>query len=201
MKLLTTIFTFTLLSCSAFSQDYIINVLDNGKGQYRFSKHEVRQFETVTDTLLIDIFPEKWCDSTEFSNYTLRLIASLKERENELKRLDQLTKQETDLYVSFYDQKNGTGAYLALQKNQLLENIAGNWKLIDKNGETISTDNVTITGNVIRKNANKSGTISITDDMDILLTGYFNFDLTFRIAQNGTLRADRNGRTFTMKRA
>lgn len=192
---------FLLLAFAAYSQTYLINTITDGAGKYRYTKHEIRQFETVTDTLLVDVFPEKWCDSTEFSAYTVRLITALSERQNELRRLFQMVKQEADLYISFYDQKNRAGAYLALQKSQVLSSLAGTWKLVDRNGETTTTDDVTITGSTLRKNANKFGTLSVTDDIDVLLTGYFNFDLTFKITQNGTLRAQRNGRIFTLKRA
>lgn len=183
-----------------FGQRYIINTVQDGAGKKRFEKFEVRQWETLSDTLLIDRYPQSWLDSAAFASYTVSLIDALMERQNEIRRLLKLNKDEADLYVSFYESTAGAGAYLALQKKRVLDGIAGTWTVIERGTANDTNHDVTIAGTELKKNNNRKGTISVTDDLTVLLTGFYNFDLTFRIAQNGTLRADRGAATYILKR-
>jgi len=184
----------------AGAQTYIINTVQDGVGKKRFEKFEVRAFETLTDTLLIERYPAAWLDSASFAAYTVSLIDALMERQQEIRRLLKLNKDETDLYISFYESTVGQGAYLALQKKRVLDGIAGTWTIVERGTTNDTNHDVIIAGTELKKNNNRKGTLSVTDDLTVLLTGFYNFDLTFRIAQNGTLRADRGNATYILKR-
>ena len=53
---------------------------------------------------------------------------------------------------------------------------------------------------MFRQNANKFGTLAVGDDMAVTLSGYFNFNLVFRVNQAGNLTAERAGKTYLLRR-
>lgn len=201
MKIKTILFALLLFAGALQAQEgqQFVQLIQNDSGLYRFQRMEVRVYETLTDTLITERFPAKWLNANELKTYQVSLITALTERQNEQRRLLKLTKDEVALQVGFYDQINGDGAWLTYQKAKVLEYMQGNWVLIERSGETTKTD-ITVAGNDFRKNAQKFGTITVTDDLQILLVGYFSFDPTLAIAANGTLRVERNGRLFTLRR-
>lgn len=188
-----------LLPWLAVGQETFVQLVTKDS-TYRFQRLEIRAIETLTDTLVVERFPEKWLTRAELKAYQEgQLIPALVERQTELNRLRRIVKNELDLQVGFYDALNGEGAWLARQKALTLAGLAGQWSLIDRNGTT-NRDDVTVTGTELRKNANKFGTVTVLDDLTFTLSGYFNFDLTFSQLGNGTWRAVRGARTFTLKR-
>ena len=172
---------------------------DTSNNTYRFQRTEVRKFEALTDSIVVDRFPEKWLDTNELKAYQGALIAQNLERRAELRRLLALANAELDTNVDLFDQVNGEGAWLAQQKAQLQAGLQGKWVLIERNGETTRTG-ITITGLEFRKNANKFGTLGIGDDLAVTLSGYFNFNLVFQVNQAGNLFAERGGKTYLLRR-
>lgn len=205
MKKLFVLMLFAALSFALQAQDQFVQIITNpdSAGVFRFQRIEVRQYENFTDTLIIDRFPETWLDSAQLKAYQESLIDRLIERQTEMRRLLKIAKDEVNVQVSFYDAINGDGSYLALQKEKLLQSLQGAWKLIDRNGDVTAFD-ITVTGSDFRRNAQRFGTITVTDNLTVLLTGFYPFDLEFSVLQNGTLRASRgnneNFRLFILRR-
>jgi len=201
MKKATLFFAITLFAYMQMAaQDTYVQMIQDTAGRHRFQRVEVRQYDNFTDTLVVDRFPDVWLDSAALAPYMERLIASLDERQTELRRLFNMVKSERDVHIGFYDNINGDGAYLALQKSKLLAALSGAWTLVDRNGDTTKHD-ITVTGNDFRKNATRFGTITVTDDLQVVVTGFYNFDLVFDVLQNGNLKFQRNNnRLFILRR-
>ena len=174
-------------------------VEDTVTNTFRFQRIEVRQYETVTDTLITDRFPERWLTPSELKTYQEGIIRQLDERFVELSRLRKNTRDEEDVHIAYYDQIQGAGAYLALQKEQVKQALQGAWKLVERNGETTSTE-VTVTDFELRRNAQRFGTLTVNDDLTVTLSGYFNFNLTFTATPTGQFRAERAGRLYILRR-
>lgn len=189
---------FILMSCAMQAQDQYVRIITENN-LFRFERVQVNAYTDFSDTLVVERFPEKWLDSLQLKSYQQALIAQQIERQNEIRRLFNIAKREVEVQVAFYDSFNGEGAYLASQKKAMLEALQGKWQLIDRNGTTTNFD-ITVTGTDFRRNANKFGAITITDDLGVLLTGFYQFDLTFESLANGTLRAIRGERVFILKK-
>lgn len=196
------IFLFALVAATAATaqtSSFVQLMHDTTNNTYRFQRTEVRRYESITDSIVVDRFPEKWLDTTELKAYQNALIAANLERRAELRRLLALANAELDTNIDLFDQVNGEGAWLASQKSALLKSLQGAWTLIERNGETTRTK-ITITGSEFRKNANKFGTLSVGDDLAVTLSGYFNFNLVFQVNQAGNLTAERAGKTYLLRR-
>jgi hypothetical protein len=181
------------------AQEQFVQLMQDSAGNYRFQRMQVNTYTAFTDTLEVDRFPDRWLTPAELKSYQEALIAQQVERQNEIRRLFGIARQEVETQVAFYDAIQGEGAFLARQKEKMLESIQGKWQLIDRNG-TNTTFEITITGNDFRRNAQRFGSFVITDDLAILLTGFFPFDATFESLQTGTFRAVRGQRVMVLKR-
>jgi hypothetical protein len=200
MKKILSILLFSALTFCAFAQTtYVQLVQDTTNQTYRFQRVEVRQYETVSDTLVTDRFPNKWLTAAELKVYQETLIGQLDERFAELSRLRKIAKDEEDLHIGYYDQLQGAGAYLALQKSKLQAALQGDWTFVERNG-VITRTRIKVTGLEFRKNESKFGTLTINDDLSVTLAGYFNFNLTLVFTAQGEFRAERNGRLYILKK-
>jgi len=200
MKIKTIAFFIGLFALQMDAQETYIQLLSQGDTLFRFQRIEVNQYDDFSDTLITQKFPDRWLDSAQLMQYQEVTIGQLLERKTELNRLRKLVNAEANLHISFYDQVQGEGAYLAKQKEKLLNAIQGPWRLIDRKGE-VKKDEINIEGNVFKKNNNRQGTITITDDLEILVTGYNNFDLIFTVNNAGIWRYQRNqNRLFILRR-
>lgn len=191
-----------MMLCPALSvpaqQGFVQLVHDTTTNKYRFQRVEVRQYETVSDTLVVDRFTNKWLTQSELRDYQETLIASKSETFNEMNRLRKMAKDELDLHVGFYDGIQGNGAYLALQKEKVKAGLQGNWLLVERSAETTRTD-VTIANATLTNAAKKAGTLTINDDFSLTLSSYFNFNLVFQPTDVGW-RAERNGKIYFLRK-
>jgi hypothetical protein len=200
MKKIISILILTAIALASFAQQtYVILVQDTVAQKYRFQRVEIRQYESVSDTLVTDRFPDKWLTATELKAYQEQLIDSYNERFAELSRLRRSVKDEVDVHVSYYDNIQGAGAYLSYQKARVQASLQGSWKLVERNGTTDRTD-ITITDLVFRRNQARFGTITINDDLSLTLSGYFNFNLQFVATPSGEWRAERSGRLYILRK-
>lgn len=199
MKNIIFLFAIMLLSFVAQGQETFVQLVQKDS-TYRFQRVEVRQFETLTDTLIVERFPERWLSLSELRAYQEgQLIPALVERADELSRLRRLAINEVNMQIGFYDNLNGAGAWLSRQKAAVLADMGGGWVLTDRNGTT-TRDNVVVTGSELKKNNNKKGTLTVMDDLTVTLSGYYNFDLVFERTAAGW-KAARGQRVFILKRA
>lgn len=200
MKKVIAIVFFCAIALASFAQQTFVQLVrDTVNQKYRFQRIEIRQYETVSDTLVTDRFPEKWLTASELKAYQEALIGGFNERFAELSRLRKLAKDEMDIHISYYEQLQGAGAWIALQKTRLQASLQGDWKLVERSANITKAD-VTINVLELRKNQNKFGTLTINDDMSITLSGYYNFNLTFAMNNQAEWHAERNGVIYTLKK-
>lgn len=193
-------FSFSLI---AQDESTLWELTQNGDGQYRFYKKLVRTSENSTDTLDIDILPRMgWVDSSDLSGFQISLINQLSEY-TERNRLNYIAqRKERDLHIGFYDQVNGSGAYLALQKQQLSDYLQGDWVLVDRKEDIKEKTNITISGTTVTG----GGTLLITDDLEVIISGLSHanggtFDLIFNLLSSGNLGFKKNNnRIFRVKK-
>jgi hypothetical protein len=200
MKKVLSILIFCALALASFAQStYVLLVQDTVAKKFRFQRVEIRTFESVSDTLVTDRFPDKWLTASELKAYQERLIDSHNERFAELSRMRRSVKDEIDVHVSYYDNIQGAGAYLSYQRSRVRASLQGNWNLVERNGTTERTA-IAITDLVFRKNETKFGTLTINDDLSLTLSGYFNFNLQFVATTSGEWRAERSGRLYFLRK-
>lgn len=154
---------------------------------YRLRVDTYQETDGGVDTLTQGFLPERYVTKPEFSNLLIQQIAIQNERVYELRRLVAESNGLIRDFIQYYDDVNGPGAHVAYSKEQAAQVLTGDWKLVERGVDvwTVSIDSVgAITGE-------KTGTIAMNDEYDIVATGLFNFDLEFTQLQNGTFRAVR----------
>lgn len=200
-KLIFAIALFFPLLIAGQSVEQYIQLLQNDSSEFRFQTVEVRSYEDFNDTLIVDIFPDRWLDSISLEQFQEQLISQLEERQEALRGLFVEVRNKIQYHVQVYDAIHGDGAWITKEKEKMLAALQGEWVLIDRvNGNDPVRRNINIEGTRFVLNANKEGSIIITDDLEMMLTGFYPFDLTFSMNRNGILRADRGNRIFALRK-
>lgn len=194
-----TILFWCILSFGQTVSEYT-QIITNDSNEYRFQKVTVYSYDELSDTVR-QPFPGYWLDSASMVSFHKNLIVQQYQRQEELRRLFVDERNSVQANIDLYDSLNGAGAFMDYQKETILQSIQGEWRLVDRvNGDDPVVRDITITGNRFILNANKEGSILITDDLEVFLTGFYPFDLTFRHPQSGVWRSDRGKRIFVLRR-
>lgn len=188
------------LTTGTFAQIVLLTKASGDSTLYRFRWDEIQQNDEVEDTLTRGYYPERYLSYAETGPYIISQIAIHTERINMLRKAVAEENGFINDFIGHYDDVYGTGAHLAYSKAEAAKFLTGTWKLRERNGDVFDVvidEQGQITGD-------KTGTIAMNDEYDIVATGLYSFDLTFTLLQNGILRAVRNTangpRIFTLRR-
>lgn len=174
---------FVIPALFAESQEITTSLLKNGTGGFKFVRTtavESRAGEWL-DTVEIYFHPESWQDSARFREYLLGLIHANDQGQEDLQRALRREADAGDFYAAALDSVFGPGSFLALQKQKVLEQLQGSWRLIEKDAgaKILRVDgfDATLPG--------RAGQLTITDDLKAVFTGLQNIPLEFSRQPNG----------------
>lgn len=197
------IFTIAFIMPALFagSQEITTALLKNGAGGFKFVRTTAveNQAGDGLDTLEIYYHPERWQDSANIRAYLIAMVGASEQAQADLRQAVKREAAAADFYAAAYDSIFGRGSFLAMEKNRVLGELQGAWRLIEKDANTRPLE----INETIAALPGKEGQIAITDGLAVGITGLYNFPLEFTKQRNGwiaTRKTTTGERVFLLRR-